>query len=750
MRTFSCNMYFIISGLFWFGQVPRIFCRTPIYLLGLYPMSGNWPGGQAYLPASQLAIQHINANTSVLPDYELVLLDRDTQCHTGRGMNAMYEELYNMSTTKLMIYGAGCAVVTDATAQASHLWNLIQISHSSASPKLSDRTLFPRLFRMFPSLSTLNPAKYALVKHYGWRKVATLHHALDGFAQPITDFVADADKYGVEIISSESFADNPALQVSNLKKQGARIILGSFYETKARQVFCEAYKEGMYGDKYVWIIYGWYTDGWWKIRDEDIDCTLEEMEAAVEGYLTVDVLSYGIGSDTGPAGITPSEFLKKYQEFVGGQEKMLKLTAYQEAPNGYDGIWTIALALKEAQRRMTAKYENKDLTSFNYDDSETMEVLFDIIEETSFRGVSGPVKFTSTGDRIGLMVVEQNQNGVEKRVAIYDTFKPGQDKFSWLKETPISWHNGEPPADSVREEEIFMAISTKAFIFMIILSSTGILLAIILLIFNLVYRNRRTIKLSSPYLNNLIIIGALLSYISIIIRGIDIGRVSLSVYLIMCKVDTWCLSIGFALAFGAMFSKTWRVHKIFTSKTAKKIVIKDVQLYGSVAVLLVIVIIILVLWEILDPLRIARQREETQVQEVGGVILVPIRHYCLSNYLSYWNGALFGVDGLLLIFGAFLAYETRHVRVPALNDSKYIGMSIYNVVILSFIGVPVSFVLDDIDAHFIIISMFLIFATTLTLCLVFIPKLMTRNQVMPSGSMMQQDDQSQQASHIPK
>ena len=49
-------------------------------------------------------------------------------------------------------------------------------------------------------------------------------------------------------------------------------------------------------------------------------------------------------------------------------------------------------------------------------------------------------------------------------------------------------------------------------------------------------------------------------------------------------------------------------------------------------------------------------------------------------------------------------------------------MSVYNVVILSFIGVPVSFVLDDVDFHFIIISIFIIFATTLTLCLVFIPK----------------------------
>ena len=39
------------------------------------------------------------------------------------------------------------------------------------------------------------------------------------------------------------------------------------------------------------------------------------------------------------------------------------------------------------------------------------------------------------------------------------------------------------------------------------------------------------------------------------------------------KVRTAVLSMGFSLSFGALFSKTWRVHKIFTAaKTLKKLV----------------------------------------------------------------------------------------------------------------------------------------------------------------------------------
>ncbi len=37
----------------------------------------------------------------------------------------------------------------------------------------------------------------------------------------------------------------------------------------------------------------------------------------------------------------------------------------------------------------------------------------------------------------------------------------------------------------------------------------------------------------------------------------------------------WTLSLGFSCAFGAMFSKTWRVHKIFTNKKIQRMVSRN-------------------------------------------------------------------------------------------------------------------------------------------------------------------------------
>ena len=53
------------------------------------------------------------------------------------------------------------------------------------------------------------------------------------------------------------------------------------------------------------------------------------------------------------------------------------------------------------------------------------------------------------------------------------------------------------------------------------------------------------------------------------------------------------------------------------------------------------------------------------------ITLVKQLELCESRLTYRWLGVLCGYKGLLLLFGAFLAWETRNVSIPALNDSKY-------------------------------------------------------------------------------
>lgn len=99
--------------------------------------------------------------------------------------------------------------------------------------------------------------------------------------------------------------------------------------------------------------------------------------------------------------------------------------------------------------------------------------------------------------------------------------------------------------------------------------------------------------MSSPQINNLIIAGSILCYISVLLMGVDstllgqrssesamnfICAVRKSIFLRFSKerklfffeARIWTLSIGFTISFGAIFSKTWRVHTIFTKVNASK------------------------------------------------------------------------------------------------------------------------------------------------------------------------------------
>lgn len=78
--------------------------------------------------------------------------------------------------------------------------------------------------------------------------------------------------------------------------------------------------------------------------------------------------------------------------------------------------------------------------------------------------------------------------------------------------------------------------------------------------------------MSSPNLNNIILAGAIFAYLSIVFSGLDARWIPLGTDPIMCKLHMWALALSFSLAFGAMFSKTWRVHKIFTNKKIRRMV----------------------------------------------------------------------------------------------------------------------------------------------------------------------------------
>ena len=104
----------------------------------------------------------------------------------------------------------------------------------------------------------------------------------------------------------------------------------------------------------------------------------------------------------------------------------------------------------------------------------------------------------------------------------------------------------------------------------------------------------------------------------------------------------------------------------------------------------------------------------------------PYQTYCTSNYKNVWTGLVYGYKGFLLLFCTYLAWETRKVHIPALNDSKQIGFAVYNVFIPCALVIPL---LSLLKSHSTVVytlsAVMCIFCTTITQCLVFVPKVIT-------------------------
>lgn len=97
---------------------------------------------------------------------------------------------------------------------------------------------------------------------------------------------------------------------------------------------------------------------------------------------------------------------------------------------------------------------------------------------------------------------------------------------------------------------------------------------------------------------------------------------------------------------------------------------------------------------------------------------------CRSQHTQSWLGVLYTFKGLLLVVGVYMAWETRHVKIPALNDSQYIGVSVYSVVITSGIVVVLANLISErVTLAFITITALILISTTASLCLLFLPKM---------------------------
>uniref|UniRef100_A0A671V889 Gamma-aminobutyric acid type B receptor subunit 1 n=1 Tax=Sparus aurata TaxID=8175 RepID=A0A671V889_SPAAU len=727
-----------------------------LYIGALFPMSGGWPGGQACLPAAQMALNLVNKRSDILPDYELELIHYDSMVST-------FNQL--LSFVLYRLFWKFYIIIQDfhhgSSSNMVAFVSLSQLSYGSSSPALSNRQRFPTFFRTHPSATLHNPTRVQLFQKWKWTKIATIQQTTEVFTSTLDDLEERVKEAGIEISVRQSFLTDPAVAVKNLKRQDARIIVGLFYETEARKVFCEVYKEKLYGKKYVWFLIGWYADNWFKIKDPSINCTVEQMTEAVEGHVTTEIVMLNPETVRGASNLTSQEFLAQLMSKLGGKNPE-ETGGFQEAPLAYDAVWALALALNKTVGPLKTKGHR--LEDFNYNNRDITSEIYRAMNTSSFEGVSGHVVFDAQGSRMAWTLIEQLQGGSYKKIGYYDSTK---GNLSWYGND--KWIGPGPPADQTVVIEEFRYLSQKLFVSVSVFAGLGVLLGIVCLTFNIYNSNVRYIQNSQPYLNNMTAVGCMMALAAVFPLGIDGLHVHRRQFPVICQFRLWLLGLGFSLAYGSMFTKIWWVHTVFTKKDEKKDKRKHLEpwkLYATVGVLLSIDILSLMIWQIVDPLHITVEKFTREAPKGDlDVLIQPLLEHCSSEKMNTWLGkwiptnsrisiscVVYGYKGLLLLLGIFLAYETKSISTEKINDHRAVGMAIYNVAVLCMITAPVTMILSSQqDASFAFASLAIVFSVYITLVVLFVPKmrrLITRGEwqsdaqeTMKTGSSTNNNDE---------
>ncbi|CCD74420.2 Gamma-aminobutyric acid type B receptor subunit 1 [Caenorhabditis elegans] len=502
-----------------------------LHIGGTFPMesgSGGWAGGEACLPAVEMALKDVNSRLDILPGYVLNMTNHNSQCQPGLAMQQLYDFLYK-PPTKLMLL-TGCSPVTTVIAEAAPVWKLVVLSYGGSSPALSNRNRFPTLFRTHPSANMQNPTRIHIMEKFKWKRFTILMSVEEVFVTTAKDLEAIARKKGIKV-DRQSFYGDPTDAMKTLQRQDARIIVGLFYVTEARKVLCQAYHHGLYGRRYVWFFIGWYADTWYiPPPEEHLNCTAEQMTEAAEYHFTTE--SVMLSRDNIPAisEMTGMQFQQRLTQYF--QKDTANVGGFPEAPLAYDAVWALALAFNCTRNNLPSHIR---LENFTYDNKVIADTLFQCVKNTSFRGVSGKVMFSDSGDRIARTQIEQMQGGKYKIMGYYDTTS---GDLEWYNKE--QWLNGKgPPPDSTVIKKHAMTVSNEFYYPTILFAVLGIAACVFIYLFTQKHHERLIIFQSQPECNNILLIGCSLCLFSLFLIGLPSDDISISesLFPLLCHVS---------------------------------------------------------------------------------------------------------------------------------------------------------------------------------------------------------------------
>eukprot|EP00584_Thalassiosira_punctigera_P010290 CAMPEP_0172545676 /NCGR_PEP_ID=MMETSP1067-20121228/15545_1 /TAXON_ID=265564 ORGANISM="Thalassiosira punctigera, Strain Tpunct2005C2" /NCGR_SAMPLE_ID=MMETSP1067 /ASSEMBLY_ACC=CAM_ASM_000444 /LENGTH=649 /DNA_ID=CAMNT_0013332467 /DNA_START=297 /DNA_END=2243 /DNA_ORIENTATION=+ len=244
--------------------------------------------------------------------------------------------------------------------------------------------------------------------------------------------------------------------------------------------------------------------------------------------------------------------------------------------------------------------------------------------------------------------------------------------------------------------------------------------------FTFVKRKHPTIRKSQPKFLLMLSAGVLILGSTIIPLTFDDGRYSTQACSIACMATPWLASIGFSTVFSALFSKIWRLNKIFHNpKSFERIKVMEKDVIAPFAVLSTANLITLICWTVINPL--VYERKASAGTDQWNRVYQSFYGECLSRTDAAGAGLpysiiLWVINFIPVIVANVQAYQARFISVE-FQESKYVALATASIFQATIIGLPIVLLLQQQPVPLFVVETILIFITcTAVILLIFMPK----------------------------
>uniref|UniRef100_A0A671NF00 Guanylate cyclase n=1 Tax=Sinocyclocheilus anshuiensis TaxID=1608454 RepID=A0A671NF00_9TELE len=360
--------------------------------------------------AMQIAIDKINANTSLSGNFTFDFVYTDTDCNAKFSLQGFIDQVMKQNVSAL--FGPPCPEEAEVTGLIASTWNIPMFGFVGQTPKMDNILVYDTYIKIVPPLKRVGEILLKTLEFFGWKNVGMIGGGADRNTWDTVDAfwksVEQQLRAKVTLAAGIKFdTSDPKLAQRNLQII-SKVARG---EPISSTYLSEAQKQGLMNGKYVFLLVQQFEDNLWKTVGDANKTTVLK---AFDMVFVLAQKSY--------EGYDYYDFFKQAYERLKGAPFYSNLSSEKEVSSYaaylHDAVLLYAMGLKEAFKN------GKDIRHGR-------EILQKLRDRANIRfyGASGLVHFDEYGERkLDYSVYDlQQTETVTKFVSVLDF-----DKISLL------------------------------------------------------------------------------------------------------------------------------------------------------------------------------------------------------------------------------------------------------------------------------------------------------------------------------